>query len=216
MSVVCNTLVPVLPEVIDYARSLLKHDLSALPSGAARAGVFQEDEWILYRASFKDGVELELKIVSDKMHYYTVPVFHLPDGRTIIGKRPSAKNSLGDREVFYTGLEGSKGGYLVVLAPESLEYHLFVLEPENDVALVAKALVPSPKVDTKGLIKDATREFLQTQEGQIVLGHNCGAFNWGDAVEELPSWLCLRHGFLIDRVARADAIVMLNEQLTEE
>lgn len=37
------------------------------------------------------------------------------------------------------------------------------------------------------VIKAGTQDLLGTQEGQIVLGHNCGAFNWGTQWRSYPA-----------------------------
>ena len=40
--------VPICPQVLEYARDLMKHDLTALSPGAKKAGVLQDDEFVLY------------------------------------------------------------------------------------------------------------------------------------------------------------------------
>lgn len=96
----------------------------------------------------------------------------------------------------------------------TIERCLFGLEPEENNAWAAKILVSDPDLDFKACIRAAAVEFLQTPEGQRILAHNCGAFNWGDAIEELPEDLCLKHGFRISEMVSADELVDINEQLT--
>lgn len=68
--------VPICPQVLEYARDLMKHDLTALSPGAKKAGVLQDDEFVLYEAAFTSGVRLTVKLVSNKEQYQVIPEFH--------------------------------------------------------------------------------------------------------------------------------------------
>lgn len=210
-----SIIVPIMPQALDFARDLLKHDLTTLSPGAYKVGVFQDDEFTLYRATFGDGVLLELKIVSDKERYHTVPEFHFPDGSISIGQCSSKKDSLNLMSVFQSGRENGNHGYTVELKPNLTTTNFFGQECPEKNAWCARILVADPYTEVQPLIRMATAKFLQTPGGQKILECNCGQFNWGDAVQELPCWLCLKHGFLIEDVYAADEIVDINELLVD-
>lgn len=210
-----SIVVPIMPQCLEFARDLLKHDLTTLRPGAGKVGVSQDDEFTLYRALFYDGTRLEMKVVSDKERYRTVPVFRFPDGSTSIGQSTSKEDSLSLMSVFQSGKESGNHSYAVELKPNLVTINFFGQEwPENN-AWCARILVDDRRTKVEPLIRAAAVKFLQTPDGQELLANNCGNFNWGDAVQELPSWLCLKYGFLIDDVYTADEFVDINELLTD-
>lgn len=206
--------VPICLQVLEYARDLMKHDLTALSPGAKKAGVIQDDEFVLYEAAFISGVRLTVKLVSDKERYQVIPEFRFPDGGTTIGKCITA-NPLSSLARFQSEHEGGSHAYNVELVPLVFSTYLFGQEwPETNL-WCAEVLCPDRYFDAKTHVRAAAIYFLKTEEGKGVLKRTCGNFNWGDAVQEIPGWVYLKHGFLMNYVHAADEVVDNNELITE-
>lgn len=52
-------------------------------------------------------------------------------------------------------------------------------------------------LDLKMAIKFAAREFLRTEEGRAYLKSTGGAFNFGDAIEQIPNDITIKHGYVL-------------------
>ena len=202
--------VPICPQVLKYTRDLMKHNLTALSPGAKKAGVIQDDEFVLYEAAFTSGVRLTVKLVSDKERYQVVPEFRFPDGGTTIGKCITA-DPLSSLVCFQSGHENGSHGYSVELVPLVFSFHLFGEEWSEKNCWCAEILSADLHFDANARVRAAAAYFLKTEEGKEVLNRTCGNFNWGDAVQEIPGWVCLKHGFLINNVYEADEIVDIND-----
>ncbi len=171
--------------------------------GAKKAGVIQDDEFVLYEAAFTSGVRLTVKLVSDKERYQVVPEFRFPDGGTTIGKCITA-DPLSSLVCFQSGHENGSHGYSVELVPLVFSFHLFGEEWSEKNCWCAEILSADLHFDANARVRAAAAYFLKTEEGKEVLNRTCGNFNWGDAVQEIPGWVCLKHGFLINNVYEAE------------
>ena len=72
-------------------------------------------------------------------------------------------------------------------------------------------------IAVKQAIKDAVKEFCQTEEGRKVYEGNCNSFNWGDLDAYVPETVLNKYGlYKPDAVSRDILEVDFNEQLIEE
>lgn len=170
--------VPICPQVLEYARDLMKHDLTALSPGAKKAGVLQDDEFVLYEAAFTSGVRLTVKLVSNKEQYQVIPEFHFLDGGTAIGKCITA-DPLSSLARFQSGHEGGSHAYSVELVPLVFSTYLFGQEWPETYLWSAEILCPDRRFDAEAHVRAAAAYFLKTEEGKEVLERTCGNFNWG-------------------------------------
>lgn len=204
--------VPICPQVLEYARDLMKHDLTALSPGAKKAGVLQDDEFVLYETAFISGVRLTVKLVSNKEQYQVIPEFHFLDGGTAIGKCITA-DPLSSLARFQSGHEGGSHAYSVELVPLVFSTYLFGQEWPETYLWSAEILCPDRRFDAEAHVRAAAAYFLKTEEGKEVLERTCGNFNWVDAIQEIPGWVYMKHGFLVNYVHAADEVVDNNESL---
>lgn len=116
---------------------------------------------------------------------------------------------------FQSGHENGSHGYSVELVPLVFSFHLFGEEWSEKNCWCAEILSADLHFDANARVRAAAAYFLKTEEGKEVLNRTCGNFNWGDAVQEIPGWVCLKHGFLINNVYEADEIVDINESLID-
>lgn len=63
--------------------------------------------------------------------------------------------------------------------------------------------------------KDACREYVQTKEGRELFDYYCGCFHWDDFVQNVPNWICRRHGFEIVECHEDEIHVELDEPLVD-
>lgn len=64
-------------------------------------------------------------------------------------------------------------------------------------------------------VKKAVKEYLTTAEGKETINRNCGCFNWGDVVTNLPNEICEKYGFRWEDSEISDVIVDWDENLSE-
>lgn len=64
-------------------------------------------------------------------------------------------------------------------------------------------------------IRDAVKEFLDTDEGKKALSYTCHDFNWGDAVVYVPEEIWKKHGLRFRTVKSVDVVVDQDEVLCE-
>lgn len=71
-------------------------------------------------------------------------------------------------------------------------------------------------VDAEKAVRDACKEYCQTEEGKQTYIGNCESFNWGDFDAYVPNSICQKHGFTkIDFEVNTEN-VDFNEQLVYE
>lgn len=71
----------------------------------------------------------------------------------------------------------------------------------------------SLSLDPVSALRNAAREFAETEEGQKALEETGGCFNWGDLVSCIPAEICERNGVRIIDTFQTELIVSHNEQL---
>lgn len=64
--------------------------------------------------------------------------------------------------------------------------HMFMLVP---------GIIPEV-FDVEKALRDAVAEYLETDSGKKVVEYNCGDFNWGDAILNVPDVIWKNHGLI--------------------
>jgi len=86
------------------------------------------------------------------------------------------------------------------------------LDGTEMVALCIILEVKNEDIDPVSAIKQATAEFLATEEGEEALEETNDCFNWGDVLDYIPESVLLKYGVRIVASYTADSTVDLNEQ----
>lgn len=68
-------------------------------------------------------------------------------------------------------------------------------------------------LDVIAALRNAARDFAETDEGKEVLEEACGSFNWGDLANHLPNEICEQYGVHIVDTFQTDLVVTHNEML---
>ena len=71
-------------------------------------------------------------------------------------------------------------------------------------------------IDIINACKEATREYIATEEGLNIYTHNCECFNWADFEMYVPNEICEHHGFSKLHTETYNTQVDWNEQLIDE
>ena len=71
-------------------------------------------------------------------------------------------------------------------------------------------------VDIVKAVKNASREFIQTELGRSLYAYNCYCFNWGDFWNNVPNEICEKYGFKKIDSGVSNFQVNLNEQLVDD
>ena len=71
-------------------------------------------------------------------------------------------------------------------------------------------------VDIVNAVKDASKEFIQTELGRSLYAYNCYYFNWADFWSNVPNEICEKHGFSKIDSGISDFEVDWDEQLVDD
>jgi hypothetical protein len=84
------------------------------------------------------------------------------------------------------------------------------------VTTMVLAIEADEGVNVREAIKDACKEYCQTEEGKATYEGNCCSFNWGDFEAYVPNTICEKYGIKkIDSYTQEEDIDF-NEQLVNE
>lgn len=71
-------------------------------------------------------------------------------------------------------------------------------------------------LDVLDAMRQAAKEFCQTDAGRREIAANSGNYNWGDFVNSIPESFCRKYGFKIKSTTVSEIIVDHNESLLPE
>ena len=182
------------------------------------------NETITFTVDFGDGIEMDIKCCGVKfregesnLSWTEAVLFN--KGSEVACSEPG-ESFLGEWVLEYGGNQYCA---TVEVAEDSrYPFTKDIVAYENDGVDQTYAIFISVAYEKEGLdviqqIKKAARYFVtETKRGQQVYNFNCCAFNWGDFVDSVPSYICEKFGFKIEEFRTVDSVVSLNEQIAEE
>ena len=71
-------------------------------------------------------------------------------------------------------------------------------------------------VDIIQAVKEASKEYIRTDEGRAFYRYTCNRFNWGDFWNNVPNEICEKYGFKKIDSGVSNFQVNLNEQLVDD
>lgn len=65
----------------------------------------------------------------------------------------------------------------------------------NTRVVTVTLIIPDENFDTAEAVRNACTAFYKTEAGRKIYEGNCGGFNWGDFIAEVPNEICEQFGF---------------------
>ena len=86
----------------------------------------------------------------------------------------------------------------------------------NETYVLSMVFEMNQGVDIIQAVKEASKEYIRTDEGRAFYRYTCNCFNWGDFWNNVPNEICEKYGFKKIDSGVSNFQVNLNEQLVDD